>query len=167
MSLITPDFGLVFWMVLIFGVVFFLLAKFGFPIISKSVQERSEYIEKSLRAAEQARLSLEETARQQQSMLDEARAEQGRMIHEAARTKEAIVAQAREQAQAESAKIVSRARAEIAAEKERAMQELRSSVSALSVAVAEKIMRKELEQTPEQISLLDRLADEASHSPMS
>ena len=44
MSLITPDIGLVFWMVVIFGVVFFLLAKFGFPVITKAVDKRSNHL---------------------------------------------------------------------------------------------------------------------------
>ena len=167
MSLITPDIGLVFWMVVIFGVVFFLLAKFGFPIITRSVEKRSDHIRESLRAAEQARVSLEETARKQKQMIDDTRTEQGRILQEAARTKEAIITQAREQAQAESAKILQQAREEIAAEKENAMRELRSSVSALSVAVAEKIVRKQLEQTPEQLELLDTLADEAGQARVS
>ena len=44
MSLVTPDFGLLFWMVVIFGIVFFLLAKFGFPIITGMVEGRNAKI---------------------------------------------------------------------------------------------------------------------------
>ena len=68
MSLITPDFGLLFWMLIIFGVVFFLLAKFGFPLITGMVEKRNEHIRESLRAAEQARLNLENLAAEQQRM---------------------------------------------------------------------------------------------------
>ena len=53
MSLITPDGGLLFWMVLIFGIVFFILAKWGFPIISSSVESRSGRIAESLRKADE------------------------------------------------------------------------------------------------------------------
>ena len=48
MSLLVPDSGLLFWMLLSFGIVFFVLAKFGFPIITKMVDERKQYIDHSL-----------------------------------------------------------------------------------------------------------------------
>ena len=50
-SILTPDFGLLFWMLLAFLVVFFLMAKFGFPVITKMVEERKNYIDESLQKA--------------------------------------------------------------------------------------------------------------------
>ena len=73
MSLITPDSGLIVWMTLIFGLVFFLLAKFGFPMISGMVKARSEKIRESLREADEARAQLASIAQEQQRMIDEAR----------------------------------------------------------------------------------------------
>ncbi len=162
MSLITPDFGLIFWMVVIFGVVFFILAKFGFPVITKAVRKRSEHIEDSLREAERARLSVQEAAIQRQQMLEQTRAEQGKILQDASKAKEAILSEARAKAQEEAAEMLRGAREEIAAEKESALREIRSEVSALSLAVAEKIVRKELEETPEQLALIERLSDEVS-----
>ena len=166
MSLITPDIGLVFWMVVIFGVVFFILARWGFPVITRSVEKRSDYIRDSLAAAEKARKSLESLDADRQKMLEETRAEQARMLREAARTRDDMLARAREDAQSEGAAILGKAREEIAAEKESARREIRSEVSTLSLALAEKVMRKELEDGTEQLALLDRLADEASRAPM-
>ena len=166
MSLITPDFGLLFWMVLIFGAVFFILAKFGFPVITKAVQKRSDHIEESLRMAEKARASIDDAIRQREQMLEETRSEQDKMRKEASRTREAILGDAREKAQAEAAEMIRNARAEIAAEKEFAMQEIRSEVSALSVAVAEKVVREKLESTPEQQALLQRYAEEARQAEL-
>ena len=54
MGLLQPESGLLFWMVISFGVVFVLLAKFGFPVITRMVEERRVYVEKSLEAAKQA-----------------------------------------------------------------------------------------------------------------
>ena len=51
MGLLTPDPGLLFWMVITFGVVFFILAKYGFPVILKTVEDRKAYIDNSLKAA--------------------------------------------------------------------------------------------------------------------
>ncbi len=166
MSLITPDFGLIFWMVVIFGVVFFILAKFGFPVITKAVQKRSEHIADSLKAAELARQSVQEAALQREQMLEQTRAEQGKIMQEASKTKDAMLAEARQKAQEEAAEILRGAREEIAAEKESALRDIRTEVSALSLAVAEKIVRKELEETPEQLALLDRLSDEVSSAPI-
>ena len=55
MSLITPDFGLLFWMTLIFGIVFFVLAKWGFPLITGMVDKRSDRIEQSIAKARENR----------------------------------------------------------------------------------------------------------------
>ena len=127
MSLITPDIGLLFWMVVIFGAVFFILAKWGFPVITRMVEKRSDYIRDSLAAAEKARLELDSFASEQQKILDRTRAEQGKILAEASRTREEILNRAKEEAAAESAKILQKTREEITAEKEAALSELRSS----------------------------------------
>ena len=166
MSLITPDIGLLFWMVIIFGAVFFILAKWGFPVITRMVEKRSDYIRDSLAEAEKARLSLEKLSAEQQKLIEQTRAEQSRILAEASRTREEIVAGAKDEAAAESAKILGKAREEIKAEKEAALAEIRTEVSTLSVAVAEKIIRKELAPDAEQLALIDRLSDEASNAPL-
>jgi F-type H+-transporting ATPase subunit b len=166
MSLITPDFGLLFWMLIIFGVVFFLLAKFGFPLITGMVEKRNEHIRESLRAAEQARLNLENLAAEQQKLIEQTRVEQGRMIKEAADTRAAMLAEAREQAGAEAAKVMEKARAQIEAEKNDAIREIRSQLSTLSVAVAEKVVRKEMEDSEARKALLETLIDEATQLPV-
>ncbi len=164
MSLITPSFGLLFWMVLIFGTVFFLLAKFGFPVITKSVEKRSNHIEESLRKAEEAQKKLESLSQEQAAMIEQTRLEQGRILKEAAEARDKIVAQAKVQAQEEADKILEHARIEIAAERESAVREIRSQVAQISVEVAEKIVRKSLETPAEQAALIDRMVDEASQA---
>lgn len=164
MSLITPDFGLLFWMVLIFGAVFFLLAKFGFPVITKAVRQRSEHIEQSLRAAEEARLSLERFAEDQNRLIEQTKMERAEILKAASDERNALLAKAQEDASAEAAKILRNARDEIAAEQELARRELRSELSALSVAVAEKIVRKELDNADGQKQLLDKYVEEAVQS---
>ena len=59
MNLLSPDPGLLFWMVLSFAIVFVLLAKFGFPAITSMVSKRAEHIEQALRDAEKTRVELE------------------------------------------------------------------------------------------------------------
>ncbi len=162
MSLVTPDFGLLFWMVLIFGAVFFVLAKFGFPVITSMVQKRSDHIEDSLRKAQEAQTRLEGLAAEQVKMIEQTRQEQRRILKEASDARDNIIASAKQQAQQEAAKIIEHAKTEIAAERETALRDICRQVSLLSVQVAEKIVRKNLETSPEQLSLLDRMVDEAS-----
>jgi len=164
MSLITPDFGLLFWMVVIFGVVFFLLARFGFPVITRAVQKRSDHIAESLRAAEQARLSLERLAEDQNRLLEQAKVERAEILKSATDERNALIAKAHEEASAEAAKVMQNAREEIEAERELAHREMRAEISALSVAVAERIVRKELDNSDSQQALLDKYVDEAVHS---
>ena len=162
MSLITPDFGLIFWMVIIFGAVFFVLAKFGFPLITGMLDKRGAHIADSLKAAEQAQASLESLSAEQQEMIARTKAEQALILKEAAEARDKIVAQARELAEAESARILSRAKAEIASEREYAIREIRNQVALISVEVAEKIVCGNLEKTEEQLALIDRFVDEVS-----
>ena len=164
MSLITPDFGLLFWMVIIFGAVFFLLAKFGFPVITQAVQKRSDHIADSLKAAEQAQASLEGLAQEQARLIEQTRVEQSRILKEASESRDRIIAQAREEAAAEAAKLLEHAKVEIAAERESAIRDIRRQVAMISVEVAEKIVRKDLDGSDAQLALIDRMVDEASQA---
>ena len=164
MSLITPDFGLLFWMVVIFGIVFFLLAKFGFPVITKAVQTRSDHIADSLKAADEAQARLAGLAEEQARMIEETRLEQSRLLKEASESRERIIAQAKEEAAAEAAKLLDHAKVEIAAERESAIRDIRRQVAMISVEVAEKIVRKDLEGDAGQQGLIDRMVDEAAQA---
>ena len=53
-AILTPDIGLLFWMLLAFLVVFICLAKWGFPAITGMVEERNRFIDESLRKAHEA-----------------------------------------------------------------------------------------------------------------
>ena len=164
MSLITPDFGLLFWMTLILAIVFFVLAKFGFPIITGMVDERNARITESLRKAREAEAALDELSVRQKEMLEQARREQAEILKDAAQARDEMIAQARQQASDEAAKIVSQARLQIAAEKETAMAEVRSQLAELSIAVAEKVMRTQLEDNKAQTDLVNRMVEEMSRS---
>ena len=164
MSLITPDFGLLFWMVVIFGIVFFLLAQFGFPVITKAVQTRSDHIADSLKAADEAQARLAGLAQEQAKMIEETRLEQSRILKEASESRERIIAQAKEEAAAEAAKLLEHAKVEIAAERESAIRDIRRQVAMISVEVAEKIVRKDLEGDDAQQGLIDRMVDEAAQA---
>lgn len=167
MSLITPDFGLLFWMTLIFVILFIVLAKFGFPLITGMVDKRSERINESIAKAKEAEQRLSRLAEEQARMIEDARIEQDRIFKEASATRAAMIAQAKLDAQTEAAKIMEQTRTQIAAERESAIREIRSQVASISMEVAEKVVCKELDRDSEQMDLLARLVDEASNTRLS
>ncbi|MBU3854382.1 MAG: F0F1 ATP synthase subunit B [Candidatus Paraprevotella stercoravium] len=160
MGLLTPDPGTVFWMIIIFGVVFFILAKYAFPVIIGMVEERKKYIDQSLEAARQANEQLAQVREETDRMLKEARDEQTRILKEASQTRDRVIKEARVRAQLEAQKALEETRLQIVAEKESALNDIRQQVAILSVDVAEKILRKDLKSEQEQLDLVNRLIDE-------
>lgn len=158
----TPDLGLLFWMLLAFLVVFFVVAKFGFPAIIGMVEERKRYIDESLQKAKDASERLANIKEEGESMLQEARQKQAQILKEAADTRDAIVAQAQEKAREEAGRLLSEAKAEIESQKQAAIGEIKAQVAELSVKVAEKILRKELSSDAMQMDTIDRLLDEVA-----
>ncbi|MCQ2118677.1 MAG: F0F1 ATP synthase subunit B [Bacteroidales bacterium] len=162
MSLVTPDFGLLVWMTLIFGIVFFVLAKWGFPMITASVRERAERINASIKAAKEAEERLRNLADEQNALIEESRKEQARILKEAASSRDAILEQARVQAREEASRIMEQAKAQIATEKESALRDIRSEVAMISCDVAEKVLRKEFLQDDAKKEYVSRVVEEIS-----
>ena len=98
MSLITPDFGLLVWMTLIFGIVFFVLAKWGFPLITGMVDKRSDRINQSIARAHEAEKMLSELSDRQERLIEETRREQAKILKEASEARDKMIADAKEQA---------------------------------------------------------------------
>ena len=162
MNLMLPDSGLLFWMTIIFAIVFFILAKFGFPIITGMVDKRAKRIDEAIAAARKAEESLAGLAQEQERLLSEARTEQARILQEAAAQRDNIIVQAQEQAREEAKKIMDEAKARIQEEKEAALRDVRKEVALLSVTIAEKVVRKELSTDKGQMELIDRMIDDLS-----
>ena len=157
-----PDSGLLFWMTIIFAIVFFVLAKFGFPVITGMVEKRTKRIDDAIGAAREAESKLMGLASQQEKMIEEARAEHDRILKEAAAERDRLIAAAQEQARAEAGKIMDETRERIRQEKEAALRDIRREVAVLSVSIAEKVVRKELSTDAGQQELVDRIFDEMS-----
>jgi F-type H+-transporting ATPase subunit b len=157
-----PDSGLLFWMTIIFAIVFFILAKFGFPIITGMVDKRAKRIDEAIAAARKAEESLAGLAQEQERLLSEARTEQARILQEAAVQRDNMIVQAQEQAREEAKKIMDEAKARIQEEKEAALRDVRKEVALLSVTIAEKVVRKELSTDKGQMELIDRMIDDLS-----
>ncbi len=162
MSLITPDFGLFFWMTIVFLVVLGILAIFGFPVIVKMVNDRKAYIDESLRKAQEANEKLANIKAESEAMLQEARERQAVLLREAAETRDSIVAKAQDKAREEGNRLLAEAKAEIESQKQAAISDIRNQVATLSVEIAEKILREKLGDSKAQMNLIDRMLDNIS-----
>ena len=161
-SILTPDLGLLFWMLLAFLVVFFVLAKYGFPAIINMVDERKRYIDESLHKAHEASERLENIKQEGEAILQEAREKQAQMLKEAAETRDAIVENAQEKAREEGARLLTEAKAEIEQQKQAAIADIRQQVATLSVEIAEKVLKQNLKDDKAQMDLIDRMLDDVS-----
>ena len=160
MNLMLPDSGLLFWMTIIFAIVFFVLAKFGFPIITGMVEKRGKRISDSLEAARTAEQALAHLQTEQERIISETRAQQNKLMQEAAAERDRMIAQAQDKAREEAQKIMDEARVRIQEEKEAAIKEVRKEVAVISLAIAEKVVRRDLSTEASQQALADRLLDE-------
>ena len=160
MDLFTPDAGLLFWMLLSFGVVFFVLAKWGFPVITRMVDDRKRYIDESLEAARKANEKLAHIKTESEAILKEAREEQAKILKEATLTRDRIIEEAREKARLEGQRLFEETRIQLNNEKEAAMRDIRRQTAEIAIGVAEKIMRNNLTTERQHMDLVERLVEE-------
>lgn len=162
MNLVTPDFGLLFWMVLSFAILLFIIKKFAWKPVLKMIKEREESIAKQLDSAKAAKEQMEQLTAENEKIMRQARAEREEMLRDAKATKDKIVAEAQDAAKIEADKIIAAARLEIQAEKDAAMAELSEKVGQLSVEIAEKILRRELSNETKQGDFMKKLVADIS-----
>jgi F-type H+-transporting ATPase subunit b len=150
MDLVTPSIGLVFWSTISFLLLFFVLTKFAWKPITAALLERENSIDEALKSADNARKQMEKLTADNEKLLNQARAERDAMLKDANDIKEGIIAQAKKSAGDEGAKIIANAKASIEQEKVAAMNELKTQVALLSVDMAEKILRKKMDDRSQQ-----------------
>ncbi len=159
MNLLTPDPGLLFWMVLSFLIVFFLLAKFGFPVIVNAINKRKEFIEASLVSAKEANERLASIQEEGEKLLAEAKAQQKEIISAAMQEKQKILQAAQDEARTSAQQIVDDATARITAEKEKALREVRSEVATLAIDIAEKVLSEKMSNSAEQKKAIEHMIE--------
>lgn len=162
MNLMLPESGLLFWMTIIFAIVFFVLSKFGFPIITGMVEKRNKRISDSLEAARIAEEALANLQKEKERILSETRSTQTRILQEAAAQRDRIIADAQNDARKEAQKIFEEAKLKIQEEKEAVLRDVRKEVAIVSLSIAEKVVKKELSSASGQKEYIDRIMNEMS-----
>ncbi|MCM1066517.1 MAG: F0F1 ATP synthase subunit B [Muribaculaceae bacterium] len=160
MELFTPDFGLIFWMFVAFGVLFLILWKFAWPMILKSVDSRADLIDKGVEYAQAAKQQLDNARQEAESYLNDARRQQADMLREADKMKTQIIEQARVAAQAEAQKVMDNAKLQIQQQQKEARQQFRNQVSDFALQIAGKIVHNQMQQDAAQNKLVDSMLDE-------
>ena len=154
MELVTPDIGLLFWMTTCFILLLFLLRKFAWGPILNALDERERGIKTALNQAEEARVEVEQATMKAAKLLDEAKREKEHLLQLA---KEELLEYKKEQQSKINAQItiqLNSVNEEILQQKRAALDDLKASVAELSIEIAEKIIKKELDSQDQYNALI-------------
>jgi len=160
MDLLTPSFGLIIWTLLAFVIVAFILKKYAWKPILKSLDTREKNIASSIETAERIKAEMAQMQNENEALLAKAREERGLLLKEARETRDKIVNEAKEQAKTEASRIVSEAQQAIQQQKMAAIIEVKNQVSNLVIDIAEKVLRRELSNKTEQEKYIKQLSSE-------
>lgn len=160
MELISPDIGFLFWMTLAFGIVFFFIARFAFPVINKMLKQREEKITEALEKAERTHAEMEKLQANNEILLQQAREEREKMLNEARLSSEQIIEEAKAKASQEANRMIDSAKETIENEYKAAVTEIKNEIANISIKVAEKILQEELSKNDKQMDYINKIIKE-------
>lgn len=157
MDLLIPEIGLVIFQTIAFLLLMFILGKFAWKPVLAAIKEREQSIDDALNKAELAKREMARLTAQNEDLMKQARAERDEILKEAKTLKDQIVSEAKVSAQTEGTKLIEKARIEIENQKKAALAELKNQVSTLSLDIAERVLRKQLDDKAKQQDLVSNL----------
>lgn len=160
MSLFTPEFGLAFWMLVVFLVLLGLLGKFAWPVIIRSMDERAAFIDKGVEYTRAAQADREEARADAERMVAEAHRQQLEVLQQTEQLKRDMLAKAQAAAEAEAARVKEAARLAVEQAKRDAEAELRAQVATLSLQIAGRLVREDLSTDAAQAAMVGKMLDE-------
>jgi F-type H+-transporting ATPase subunit b len=158
--LITPSSGLIFWMLIGFGILFFVLAKYAWPVITKMINEREQFIQQQLTEAESVRQDMKNLKLEHQQLLIEAKNERDKILADARKMVDKMNEEAKHRREKETDVMMAEARNAIKNEKMKAITEIKNEIANLAIEVAEKILREELKDTSRQEEVIQKWVEE-------
>ncbi len=152
-----PEFGLIFWTLLIFGVLFFVLKKYAWPPIVAATEERERKIAHQLEQAERMNAESQAALEEHKKLLAGAKDQASALMSEAKivaeKEREGLLAKTRQ----DQEQMLDRAKREIAAEREKAIAELRQAAVDLSLAAASRLIDSNLDDAANRKLVVDYL----------
>ncbi|MBQ6046550.1 MAG: F0F1 ATP synthase subunit B [Bacteroidales bacterium] len=158
--LIYPGIGVIFWMLVSFGILVFILGKWGWPMMLKALNNREKAIKDSLEAAEREREAMKNLKCENEELLKKAKIERDEILKNARLTGEQIVEDAKAKAEEEILRMREAAVESINNEKLRAMHDLKNQIATLSIDIAEKLVKAELASKEMSQTLINKELDE-------
>ena len=153
----SPHVGTIIWTTIIFGIVFFILKKFAWGPILKAIDDREETIDKALTSAKEAEHKLSNLKIEQEEINSLAKSEKEQIVREGVEQRDKIISAAKDKAQAEADKIIEDAKKRIAREREAALVEMKSQIAMLSVEIATKVVKTDMEDVKRKEKLIFEL----------
>ena len=160
MELVTPNLGLIVWMTFSFLILLFVLGKFAWKPVMKSLKERETRIEEALHSADKAREEMLELKFSNEQLLKEAKEERDALLRDARKIREDMLEEAKGKANDEANRIIQNAKESINFEKLAAIHELKNQIAILSIEIAEKVIKEELSKDDHQKKLIEKLLNE-------
>ena len=160
MSLFTPEFGLAFWMLVVFLILLGILGKFAWPVLIKILEERAAFIDKGVEFTREAQKDREQAKVDAQKLLAEAQKQQLEVLQQTERLKREKIEEARQEADKEARRVVEAAKLAVEQSKREAELQMRRQVGILSLQIAEKLVRRDLSTDKAQMEIIDKLLNE-------
>lgn len=160
MNLVTPELGLIVWQTITFLLILLVLSRFAWRPILNSLKEREQSIEQALASADKARQEMQNLQANNQKMLDEARVERDQMIKAAKKAADEYRAEEKDRTAKEINMMLEDAKRLIDSEKQAAVNEIKAQIAGLSIEIAEKILKKQLESKDVQKQFVSDLIQE-------
>ena len=154
------SFGLFFWQLLIFVGLILILKKFAWKPILDTLNERENSIKESLESAQKAKDEFSKIKADNDKIISDAKKERDSIISDAKKTGREIIEESKNSAKFESEKIFENAKESIRTEKDLILKDLKSQVVDLSIEIASKILKKELNEKQNQDDYIQKLIDE-------
>ena len=161
MSLLTPNPGLIFWMLVVFLMVVFILAKFAWKPIIKGLKDRENEIQGALDLAERTKAEMIKLKSDNEKLIAEANAVRDRILRDAKEASDRMIAESKDRAAVEGQKMIDSARDTIRNEQQAAIAKMRKEVATLSLEIAEQVLHRELKDKESQEKLIADLASSA------
>ena len=160
MELFKPEFGLVFWMFLAFLCLYLILAKWAWPFIIKSMDERATLIDKGVAYAQEAKSKLDNAKAEADALVADARKQQADILRDAAKMKTEIIEQAKAEAAVEAKKVTDAAQVTIEQSRKESEHQLRQDVGEYALQIAEQVIRRNMSDDKAQRDLVKKLLTE-------
>ena len=160
MDLLIPDYGLLFWQLVVFSIVLTILAVFVWKPVTEALRRRESVIEDSIKSAELAREEMMQIKADNEIVLKEARVQRDQLLKDAKTVANKIKEDAKSETSKISQKMISDAKDIIESEKNAALVEVKNLVSKLSLDIAEKLIHEKLKNDKSQQQLVEKFLKE-------